>query len=244
MEHRPGASEKVKMMEAIVLAGGLGTRLKSVVSDLPKPMAPVNGRPFLSIVLHELAMQGINRAILSTGFLHEVVEDFFGSQYEGIKISYSREDEPLGTGGAIRQAMQMVRSPFAFVLNGDTLFKADLKKMAHFHQKHQADMTLALKEMQDFSRYGTVDVEEGRITRFHEKSYREYGLINGGIYLLNQHLVSRLQALPHKFSFEKDFMEAKCNELKMMGFPSNAYFIDIGIPEDYERAHREIPDTA
>lgn len=227
-------------MEAIILVGGLGTRLKSVVANVPKPMAPVNDQPFLSFVLQELASQGVNSVILSTGYKHEVVEGYFGHHYKNLDIVYSKEEEPLGTGGAIRQAMPLVREPQVFILNGDTLFKADLPEMAAFHKSQQADMTLALKAMKNFSRYGTVDLDEGRIAGFHEKEYRQEGLINGGIYLLNRSLMSRLDGLPPKFSFESDFMEANCDSIRIMGFASDAYFIDIGIPEDYERAQREI----
>ena len=227
-------------MEAIILAGGMGTRLRSVITDIPKPMAPIHDRPFLSILMDELVEQGFQHLILSTGYKHEVIEEFFGKQYRGIPLSYSREEKPLGTGGALRKALQRTREREVFLLNGDTMFRVDLKNMYQFHHQQEADMTMALKPMQNSSRYGVVETDRHRVVGFHEKSSQQSGLINGGVYLIGKHLNQRLLVMDEKFSFEKDFMEVYYPDLKMIVFTADAYFIDIGIPEDYARAHHEL----
>lgn len=235
---------QTEMMEAVVLAGGMGTRLRPVVQDIPKPMAPVGNRPFLSYILDELLSQGVRRVVLSTGYRHEVVEDYFGHHYKGVEIAYSVEDSPLGTGGAIKKALAYVHTPQAMILNGDTMFKVDLQAMQQFHQEHGADMTLALKKLDDCARYGVVETsEDDRVIRFGEKMASKSGAINGGIYMLKKELVLE-KDLPEKFSFEKDFMEAFYQDMKMIAFESDAYFIDIGIPQDYARAQNELLVTS
>jgi D-glycero-alpha-D-manno-heptose 1-phosphate guanylyltransferase len=228
---------------AIVLCGGFGTRLQSVVSDVPKPMALVGGRPFLHYVFCYLKREGVREAILAVGYKREVIEKYFGHEYMGIAIRYSVEQEPLGTGGGIKQAYYMTHGE-VFVLNGDTFFDVSLKELSTAHEARKADLTIALKPMQEFDRYGTVSVDEnGRIAAFEEKRYCRAGLINGGIYLLGRHLFDGLQ-LPLKFSFEKEIMEGQTGEKRMAGVAFDSYFIDIGIPEDYSRAQTELPQQA
>lgn len=228
-----------EMMDAVVLAGGMGTRLRPVVQDIPKPMAPIGERPFLSFILDELYTQGVRRVVLSTGYRHEVVEDYFSHEYNGLEIAYSVEDSPLGTGGAIKKALKNVNTPHAIVLNGDTMFKARLQEMKKIHLQNSADITLALKHMDDCERYGVVETSEGRIQNFGEKRANTAGAINGGIYMLRTTLLEEFN-LPEKFSFEKDFLEAYNKNVKMMAYPSNGYFIDIGIPDDYARAQQDL----
>ena len=229
---------------AIVLAGGLGTRLRSVVSDLPKPMAPVCGKPFLHFIFLYLQRQGITEVILSVGYKSEVIKDFFGNNYASINIKYAVEEEPLGTGGGIAQAMAMIDSD-VFVLNGDTFFDVDLSDLYGFFQKTNADIALALKRMYHFERYGTVQVgNRDRVLQFHEKAYRKDGLINGGVYVLNKDLFKKAaeiaeEALPQKFSFEKDILEKHLVPLHYHGKEFKGYFIDIGIPEDYLKAQED-----
>ena len=227
-------------MEAIVLAGGFGTRLRHIVSDVPKPMAPMDdaGTPFLHYVLEDLARQGAERVILSTGYKSGVIEDYFGGGFQGMELVYSREDEPLGTGGAVKLALESCRSPEVFVLNGDTFFAVDLAALRAFHRGQGADFTLAMKEMFHFDRYGALEVSEGRIRAFHEKRPLERGWINGGVYCLRRDLLTG--AGKQRFSLETDFLEKQTKQLKICGFPSEGYFIDIGIPEDYYRAQREM----
>ncbi|MFK8186599.1 MAG: nucleotidyltransferase family protein [Phormidesmis sp.] len=229
-------------MDAIVLVGGLGTRLRSLITDVPKPMAPVGGVPFLDILLEKLlAHSMIDRVILAVGYKRNVVQEYFGDRAYNRKIVYAVEKSPLGTGGGILNALAHTRSQEVLVLNGDTLFDVNIHDMVEGHRQRNAELTLALKPMRDFSRYGTVRLNNNRIVGFEEKQYQSEGLINGGVYLLNQTLFDGLpQALPHRFSFESDFLEVYLQQLNVYGFISSGYFIDIGIPEDYRRAQQEL----
>ena len=226
---------------AIVLAGGFGTRLQSVVRDLPKPMAEVAGRPFLTYVLDELAAHGFSQAILSTGYMHECIEDYFGGRYGSLSISYAREVEPLGTGGGILFAMSKCTSDNVLVINGDTMFKVDLDAFEHFHQEKNSLLSIVLREVEDVSRYGSVSVGyDGLITMFSEKQVSVgSGFINGGVYLISKKLFEKYPQ-PKMFSFEKDLMTKYYTQECFYAMPSDGYFIDIGIPEDYARAQREL----
>ncbi len=223
---------------AIVLAGGLGTRLRSLINDLPKPMAPVNGKPFLHYIFQYLKQEQIREVILSVGYKHEVIEEFFGKEYLGIKIQYSVEEEPLGTGGGIKQAFDLVDGP-AYVLNGDTFFGVNLLALQEFYFEKGSDIALAIKPLENFDRYGTVQMDESfRITKFEEKRLVERGFINGGIYFFDKKLFDKVD-MPKKFSFEKDILERYTAELKFSGDVFDGYFIDIGIPEDYNKAQHD-----
>jgi D-glycero-alpha-D-manno-heptose 1-phosphate guanylyltransferase len=226
--------------EAIILAGGLGTRLKESVPDHPKPMAPIGGKPFLYYVLDYLYQSGIKLGILSVGHMHEDVSSFFGNQFKSIQLEYAIENEPLGTGGAIKLALERVKSSEVAILNGDTFFPVPLREMYDFHRYKDADLTLALKPMHKFDRYGTVELVRDRVQSFKEKSYMEYGLINGGVYIIRKNLLAG-QEWPEKFSFEKEFLEKKANRLMFAGFSCDQYFVDIGIADDYARAEKELP---
>ena len=220
-------------MEAIVLAGGLGTRLRSVVSDVPKPMAPINNKPFLEYILEFLKNQNIKKVILSVGYKWEVIKDYFGDKYKNIELIYNIEKERLGTGGAIKDALESVENENIYVLNGDTFFDIDLSKM----KLKDNLIEIALKKMEDFDRYGVVEIDKsGYIQKFKEKSYYQEGFINGGIYLLKKDIFKNFD-LPTKFSFE-EFLESNFKNLKAKGRVFNGYFIDIGIPEDYKKAKR------
>jgi len=226
--------------EAIILAGGLGTRLRNTVPDLPKCMAPVNGKPFIAYVTQYLQQQGIQHFIFALGYKSEAFESFLNEYLPNQNYTLSVEDEPLGTGGAIHLACAHARDKVILVTNGDTLFKINANTISNFHHQHQAECTLALKPMTDFNRYGAVIAEPGGvISAFKEKEYVKEGLINGGVYALNVNQF-REKKMPHKFSFEKDYLERFCDERKFFGIEQEAYFIDIGIPEDYERAQQEL----
>ncbi|EAH8743691.1 nucleotidyltransferase family protein [Campylobacter coli] len=215
-------------MQAIVLAGGLGTRLKSVVQDLPKPMAPINGKPFLAFVLEYLKKQGIAEVILSVSYKYELIQEYFKDEFEGMKIRYNVEKELLGTGGAIKDALKLIQNQ-VYVLNGDTIFDIDLKKLVLNGSK----ICIALKQMQNFDRYGTVNVDDqGIVTSFEEKVFKKQGLINGGIYLLKKDIFDNFD-LEKKFSFEK-FLQENFELLKIQTQIFNDYFIDIGVPQDYK----------
>lgn len=222
-------------MEAVILAGGLGTRLSLVLKDLPKPMAPVGKRPFLEFLLDWLTGYEISKIILSVGYKSEIIRSFFGIGFNGVPIEYSNEDEPLGTGGAVLNAMEKIEGNDFLVLNGDTFFPVNLDEFRERHISMGGDITVALKEMVDFSRYGAVDMDPvNSIVRFHEKEFRKAGLINGGIYLINKGFITGLN-LPEKFSLEKDVLEKQTGG-KVKGMVFQSPFIDIGIPEDYFRA--------
>ena len=226
--------------EAIILAGGLGTRLRSVVNDVPKCMAPVAGKPFLHFVIEYLLKQGVDKFILSLGYKSETIIDYVNNQYPMLNAQFSIEEEPLGTGGAIKLACELATEKNVLILNGDTLFKIDIEKLVAFHNLNGADCTLCLKPMQDFDRYGVVELNNDHsIASFKEKQQYKTGLINGGVYALN--VAGFLQEeLPQKISFEKDYLETYFDKRKMFGVIQDEYFIDIGIPEDYERAQNEL----
>ena len=226
--------------QAIILAGGLGTRLRSVVSELPKCMAPVAGKPFLHYVIAHLQKEGIQNFIFSVGYKSESITSFVKENLPGTNFRFSIEDEPLGTGGAIKLAMEKTSEKNILVCNGDTLFNVHVNELNNFHLQHAADCTLCLKPMNNFERYGVVEVNnDASIKSFKEKQFYEAGLINGGVYALNIRNFMK-ENLPEKFSFEKDYLEKYVDEKKMYGLIQNEYFIDIGIPEDYERAQTEL----
>jgi D-glycero-alpha-D-manno-heptose 1-phosphate guanylyltransferase len=226
--------------DIIILAGGLGTRLKDSVKNLPKAMAPVNGRPFLEYQFDFISHFGFRKVILSTGYLSSSISDYFGNKYRNLELEYSIEQEPLGTGGAIKLAFNFVKSPNALILNGDTLFRINLDLFFQKHIQNLANVSIALRKVEDASRYGFVECNEiGGIIAFHEKSSNPYpGLINGGIYLIKSKYFRNLH-LPEKFSLEKDMFEKMVDLESYKAHIFNDYFLDIGIPSDYERAQTE-----
>lgn len=224
-------------MTIIILAGGLGTRLKSVVQDLPKPMAPVNGKPFLVYLLEYVANFSPTEIILSVGYKWETIQAYFGDNYKNIPIFYCVEKTPLGTGGGIKKAVEMAQNEGICVLNGDTFFEVNLAKMQLSHQTNQSDLTIAVRKMKNFDRYGTILFgKTGNITNFAEKQAVIEGYINGGIYFLRKSFLLE-KNLPEKFSFETEIMEKgyKENAFFVYQGDENEYFIDIGIPEDYAK---------
>jgi D-glycero-alpha-D-manno-heptose 1-phosphate guanylyltransferase len=226
--------------EAIVLAGGLGTRLKSVVDDVPKSLAPIAGKPFLAYLLDYAKQQGIKKFIFALGYKTEQIETFVEGYLPEGSYFFSIEDQPLGTGGAIYKACQEVSSVNTIVLNADTFFAASFSDLARLHEEHMAACTLALKPMKAFDRYGVVGINEQHVvTGFSEKKYHNAGLINGGVYALSA-AVFLQKSFPPGFSFEKDYLEKEFANRNILGMVSDAYFIDIGIPEDYHRAQREL----
>lgn len=215
--------------EAIILCGGLGTRLRSVISDVPKPMAPIKNKPFLAFVLEYLKKQNISRVVLAVSYKYEIIQEYFGNSYLGMQILYSIEKEPLGTGGAILEALNLINSDSCYVLNGDTFFDVNLDRL----KLDNSDICVALKHMKNFDRYGSVDIDNNSyISAFNEKKFTSNGLINGGVYLIKKNIFNSFN-LPNKFSFEKFFQE------NFLIFNAKAtvfddYFIDIGIPQDYK----------
>jgi D-glycero-alpha-D-manno-heptose 1-phosphate guanylyltransferase len=227
-------------MEVIILAGGLGTRLKGVVSDRPKCMAEVNGRPFLFYLLYSLEGKGIDKVVLSLGYMNEKVVSWLQERRKEFSfvIDYVIEEKPLGTGGGIKLALTKTKEDDVLILNGDTFFDIDLSSFYAFHKDKKAAISLALKPMTMFSRYGTVEVKDDRVTRFNEKQFCEKGLINGGVYLIDKTKID-LGLLPQTFSFEKDVLEKQVTKNTLYGKTFSSYFIDIGIPEDYNKAQED-----
>ena len=221
-------------MEAVVLAGGLGTRLRSVVHDIPKCMAPIAGEPFLGYILNWLSRYGITRVVLSVGYLRESIMEWVAKQDYPFEIDYAVEEAPLGTGGGIRLSLSKCRERKVIVVNGDTFFPVELDAIPF-----DAPITVALKPMKEFDRYGAVSIAlDGTVAAFHEKAPVKEGLINGGVYALNG---LDMDSFPEKFSFEKDVLEPLSAKGQVGGWVSDSYFIDIGIPDDYARAQTELP---
>ena len=221
-------------MEVIVLAGGLGTRLRSVVHDIPKCMAPVAGEPFLHYLLDWLTSEGATHVIFSVGYLREQVIDYVKDC--PFNVDFAIEEEPLGTGGGIRLALQYCTEDKVFVVNGDTFYPVSLKRMPSL-----SPITLALKPMKDFDRYGAVEWDGARIGAFREKQHCAEGLINGGVYCLRPSVLD-WTGLGKKFSLERDVLEPLAGQGALTGWVSDAYFLDIGVPEDYARSQRELPE--
>ena len=230
--------------EAIILAGGLGTRLSGTIADeLPKCMAPVNGRPFLDYLLQYLDDLGLKRVILSVGYKHQAITEHFGNAFGELQLEYAVEKEPLGTGGALRLAMQQAREPLVLVMNGDTFFEVDVPKLINAHRSREAVITLALHEVDDVGRYGSVVIDqERRITGFAEKNQTAgKGLINGGMYVINKrYFISK--ELPEKFSLERDLLQKHYATDRIFGLICRQYFIDIGIPADYQKAQNDFKE--
>ena len=216
-------------MECICLAGGLGTRLRPVLPDLPKCLAPVGGRPFLDRLLASLRSRGVSRVVLSLGHLHEAIVAHIRDRDYGLWVDCVVEPEPLGTAGAIRLALSGVRSEHVLVVNADTWYEADAGALFSHHLRHGADVTMALKPMADAGRYGRVEFRDGRVTGFVEKGSSLGGLINGGVYVVRRDI-----GLPAHGSFENDYLAVPGP--RVCGLVQDLPFLDIGVPDDYRRA--------
>ena len=206
-------------------------------------MAPVAGKPFISYVIDYFKEQGVTRFVFSLGYLNEIIIDYLEVNYPQLDKVYSIEAEPLGTGGAILLACSQAKTEHVLILNGDTIFKIDLAALSQQHESKKASCTLCLKPMTNFDRYGVVEIDQNSsVKSFKEKKYYQAGNINGGVYALNKSKFMK-HSFPEKFSFEKDYLEKEYQEGEMFGLIQNGYFIDIGIPEDFNRAQRELTNT-
>lgn len=225
-------------MEAVVLAGGLGTRLRQVVPDLPKPMAPVAGRPFLELVIAMLGRKGFTRVVLSVGFMAEKIVGHFGTHFAGVDLSYAIEPQPLGTGGALRYALAECRDDSVFVFNGDTYLDLEVSELAS-SLRPGADPVIVARRVPDTSRFGVLDIADGRVLGFKERGDGGPGLINAGCYVLP---VDLLDGFPDgaEFSLERDFLPNAVRTRRFQVFATRGKFIDIGVPADYERAQSEL----
>ncbi len=226
-------------MEFILLAGGKGTRLQSVVSDVPKPLAPIHGQPFLAYILDRIQLYNPTKIVISVGYQYEKIIQAIGYDWKNIPIEYTIEDTPLGTGGAIKKVLENTTLQNPVILNADTYFECDYQQLIHFHEKQNSTVTIALKQMYDFNRYGTLMVDENNtITAFIEKTYQQSGTINTGVYSINKAFFLDKMKDKTVFSLENDFFEKQVhnNLFKAYTLDKENYFIDIGIPEDYQKA--------
>jgi D-glycero-alpha-D-manno-heptose 1-phosphate guanylyltransferase len=226
--------------EAIILAGGMGTRLKDVINEGPKSMALVNDRPFLEYLLDYLDRWGLRRVVLSVGYENEKIINHFGNQYKSLELAYAIEDQPLGTGGAIINALRFVEGFSTFIMNGDTYFDVNLQRLDDFRRIKEADLCLSMHFEIDPERFGLLEFDNNnRITGFIEKSNGvDEGYINGGVYIVRKDYLLRF-GMPEKFSFEKDFLQNYYQTEEFFGMRCFSYFRDIGVPEDYKKANDE-----
>ncbi len=229
---------------AIILAGGRGTRLKTIISDLPKPMAPIMNVPFLTYQLNYLKYFGIKKVIFSVGYLSEKIIAHYNQSFENISIEYSIEKNPLGTGGGIRMAMSNLNEDLVLILNGDSFFDLNLEQFYNLHFEQKAEFSLALRYVNNSERYGNIEFNSSnQITSFIEKNQlNQSGYINAGVYILSKKLYLQNTKPNINFSIEKDFFEKQLNQLIIKGFEFKDYFIDIGIPEDYLKAQDDFKE--
>lgn len=229
--------ERLEETTAAVLAGGLGTRLRSQIVDRPKVLAPVHGRPYLAYLLDQLAESGIRSVVLLTGYLADQVRTAFGDRYAGVSLTYSHEPSPLGTAGALRGALPYLTSSTVLLLNGDSYCDVSLHRFWEFHQHQAADFSLVLTSVKDCSRYGRVHVGSGgQVLGFEEKNRTGgAGWANAGIYLINHSLIREIPA-DAPVSLEGDVCPTWASDKRCFGFPCRDRFLDIGTPESYAQA--------
>ncbi|HEY9063666.1 MAG TPA: sugar phosphate nucleotidyltransferase [Burkholderiaceae bacterium] len=236
-------------MQAIILAGGLGTRLRSVVADRPKVLAPVAGRPFLAWMLDDLVRAGFESVCLATGYLAEQIEEALGHEHvvvdaaRSARLIYSHEDVPLGTGGAVWQALRHFSDKPTFVLNGDTYVRPDWRQMLSYHEAQRSRLTIGVRQVEDTSRYGAVEIIDGRITAFGEKACIGRGLINAGVYLVQSDTFAPLSTTTNSFSLERDLIGTHIAKLQPRAWLIDSPFLDIGVPEDFQRAEAFLRDA-
>lgn len=226
--------------DCVILCGGLGKRLRSVVSDTPKVMAEVNGRPFMDHVIGHVASQGIERIVLCTGYKAQMIEDYYRDHDFGITIDYSREDKPLGTGGALKNARAVIKSDPFLVLNGDSFLPADLKGLLEFHAAKKAEVTLTVTLSEQVRDFGSVSTDaKGRVTAFSEKSAdADQAPVNAGLYCMNQSVFDRMPKQA-AFSLETDLFP-QMTDRPFYGFQIDGTFLDIGTPQRYASVKQQM----
>jgi len=221
---------------AVILAGGLGTRLRSIVADRPKVLAEVHGKYFLAFLFDCLIKSGFRLAVLCTGYLGEQIQAAFGDRYGPLRLAYSQESSPLGTAGALRLALPFFRSDFVLVMNGDSVCLSDFIAFGEWHQEQNAEASLLLTKVPDVRRFGQVLVDEkGQVLCFEEKNNKAGpGWINSGVYIIDRKLIKKIpEGVP--VSLEKEIFPSWIGK-QFYGFQSNGRFIDIGTPESYSEA--------
>lgn len=227
-------------MEAIILAGGLGTRLRQVLTEVPKPMAPIGDRPFLEVMLSLLVKEGFTKITLALGYKAEIISKYFGGQFAGIELAYVVEDVPLGTGGAARLAASTCEQDHFFLFNGDTFLDLEFDQVEQQWQRAKKSIIVS-KMVSDTSRYGRLAVDRTRVLGIKEKGIAGPGLINAGCYVLSRDALDEWP-FNKRISFENDYLEPQIARGLVETFVSDGMFIDIGIPEDYARAQLMLSD--
>lgn len=225
-------------MEAIVLAGGFGTRLRQMVADVPKPMAPISGRPFLEILLASIARKGFDRVTLSLGFMADKISGHFGARFAGMELVYVVETEPLGTGGGIRLALEQVQSDHVYVFNGDTFLDLEVDMLERQWQTLKRPLIVS-REVPDTARYGRLLVENDRLLGFKDKGVEGPGLINAGCYVFSRSQLDDFE-VGTPFSIETDYLMPRASTNAFDVFVTRGKFIDIGVPDDFIRAQTEL----
>lgn len=225
-------------MHAIILAGGLGTRLRPIVSELPKSMALISGRPFLEILLNYLQKNNFKEITVCVGYLSDKIIDHFGNYFNGISLHYEIESHPLGTGGATKLGLRNSPNDYSFVFNGDTYFEANIREMIDLWEEHKCPI-VASRVVSETDRYGKLILDKNRILKFSEKSSGGPGIINGGCYLLPKNCLDDFDN-DKKFSLENDYFSPLVLEHKVLTSVAYGKFIDIGIPKDYMKAQIEL----
>jgi D-glycero-alpha-D-manno-heptose 1-phosphate guanylyltransferase len=223
------------MTVAVILAGGMGTRIRKLVPDMPKPMASVSGRPFIEYIMDYWITQGVEQFILSVGYKKEKIKTYFGSSYNGIPLKYSEETEPLGTGGGVLLASKELDKPF-ILLNGDTLFKVDLESLKKYHNLRDSDLTIALFRLNELNRYSSINIkEDGQIVSFNNAEDEIGSLANGGVYYINPNIIQKNKFLMGvSYSLETQIIpKLMADGESLYGLEYDEVFIDIGMPKDY-----------
>jgi D-glycero-alpha-D-manno-heptose 1-phosphate guanylyltransferase len=226
------------MREAIILAGGFGTRLKKIIDNIPKPMAPIGEKPFLQIILDNLLGKKFNHIVLCVGYKYDVIQKYFGDNYKGIKITYSIENNPLGTGGAIKKGLKYCKNDFIYVFNGDTYIEIDTELIEKKYDSSINCMIVGVR-VEDAERYGKILIKDNFLTGFEEKGIKGSGVINAGCYVFQKNELESY-SIETNFSIEYDYFIKNYATKKIPVIITNSKFIDIGIPEDYEKAQLEL----
>jgi len=241
MKHTPPSENTTS--EVLILAGGLGTRLRPLINDRPKPLAPIGDRPFLAWLLDKYAQQKIQRVCLAVGYMADMIMETIGDTWQGMEICYSIEETPLGTGGATRQALDHLHGQTLHLCNGDTWLTYSPQKLETITQQQNAQIGIALAHVHDVSRYGAVSIKNELIGSFQEKGQTGAGYINGGAYFLSAKAIETLKTFPKNsfFSLEQDFLYPMTTNKQLAAFIQTSNFIDIGVPEDYLRAKQLLP---
>lgn len=231
--------KKLEDLDALILCGGLGRRLRAIVADRPKSMACISNKPFLDILVGRLSAQGIRRVILCIGYKGEVIKNYFGAKKSKLEIAYSQETEPLGTGGALKKAGHLIKSRGFFAMNGDTIGDVDLEKFYSFHKEKKSLLSIVLTRADNREDCGFVSINNSfRITAFNEKSNKlRFGLVSSGIYFM-QKSIFKLMPKEESFSLEQDFFPCIIGNSRCFGFVTDSGFIDIGTPQRYRHAQR------